>query len=225
MAPIRCGIDEPRVDEQPGRVLDVADLVAVVVEADVPVGAAGRVGQPRGRAAARVAKAAGRELHDRVAIAGPLVAGRSEVLLVVGAARPSSHSRGSGRSADSRRRSRSRRRRKDHVQGQRRAVKALQARVGAPLELKSPWQTRTPSDWVVQVIGLPLTVSPPSTLDTSADAAARQREQRGNGHRQGPASPPHARDSTRRLRIAVRQAIQPISRRRPKTRSKASSSP
>src|SRR5579864_7815415 len=85
------GADDPLVDEQADGVLDVARLVALVVEADEPVGTdllvVDRVLLLLGLLPARVAEAACRELEHRVAVPGPAVGGRPEELGVAGAAR------------------------------------------------------------------------------------------------------------------------------------------
>src|SRR5579864_2017774 len=84
------GADDPLVDEQADGVLDVARLVALVIEADEPVGAdllvVDGVLLLLGLLSARVTEAACGELEHRVAVPGPVVGGRPEELGVAGTA-------------------------------------------------------------------------------------------------------------------------------------------
>ena len=125
--PLRVG--DALVDEEADGVLDVAALVAHVVEADVAaVARLGTRGAGLGRAA-RVAPAPGGELHHRVALGRPGGGGGPGVLGVVGAR---------GRRAPAVALHDQRvaavvaglpRRREGDVHGQRRAVEALEAQI------------------------------------------------------------------------------------------------
>ena len=76
-------VGDPLVDQQPGRVLGVADFVAEVVPANVAVHAPRQVEDPRGDAAAGFAPAARHQLHDGIALLRPLTRRWAAVLPVV----------------------------------------------------------------------------------------------------------------------------------------------